>query len=140
MKAASLMKTRTMAVIILVTVGTLQVACLNYLFKMDIYLATDQQTNRSVYQTRLSETYMAAPEVFDFVENVFWAGLIPSCTVVVLLATVLTAIQLRRMAEWRKSSSTEASNKKQTALVKMLAVSVGSNPRFIAVKAVTAFQ
>nr|KAG5713019.1 hypothetical protein BaRGS_021813 [Batillaria attramentaria] len=46
MKAASLMKTRTMAVIILVTVGTLQVACLNYLFKMDIYLATDQQTNR----------------------------------------------------------------------------------------------
>nr|KAG5709228.1 hypothetical protein BaRGS_017980 [Batillaria attramentaria] len=123
MKAATLMRTRTMAVLIASTVLCLQGLCLQFPLQMYVGDGVAPVSNRTTYRLRSTRLYLDNRLLFDFLENTVIMAVIPFLTfIVVVVATTVTVIQLKRAISWRKKSTAGADIRKEVALVKMLVV------------------
>ena len=129
MRAATLIKTRTMAAVIVATVVTLQGLCLVYPFKVVVVEhpihaggTTNNTTNtRTTFALRTTRLYRDNRVVFDLLVHVVIMTVIPFVTFfVVVVATALTVIQLKRAMAWRSSASANADTRKERRLVVML--------------------
>ena len=129
MKAMTLMKTRTMAALIAATILTLQSLCLLYPLKLEVVERRNARgtNNTTTCVLQFTQLYADNPAL-HILENVILMTVIPFFTfAVVVVATALTVIQLRRAIVWRRSSasaSTSASaagiTRKERGLVTML--------------------
>ena len=129
MKAVTLMKTRTMAALIAATILTLQSLYLLYPLKLEVVERRNARgtNNTAIFVIQLTQLYAHSPAL-QILENVILMTVIPFFTfAVVVVATALTVIQLRRAIVWRRSSasaSTSASaagiTRKERGLVTML--------------------
>ena len=129
MKAMTLMKTRTMAALIAATILTLQSLCLLYPLKLDLVEHRNARgtNDTAIFVVHFTQLYAHSPAL-QILENVILMTVIPFFTfAVVVVATALTVIQLRRAIVWRRSSasaSTSASaaniTRKERGLVTML--------------------
>ena len=124
LKAATLVKTRTIAVIIVGVVVLIQVVCLLYPFELSIDSREDPHTGKITVFLTTTEFYFQHKVLYDVVENTFLMIVIPFTTfTVVTIATAITVVQLKRAIAWRHGSSTSAaSDAREMALVKMLVV------------------
>ena len=124
LKAATLVKTRTIAVIIAGVVVSLQVVCLLYPLEISIGTREDPSTGRITFFLTTTEFYSQHKVLYDIVENTFLMIVIPFTTfTVVTIATAITVVQLKRAIAWRHgSSSSSSSDIREVALVKMLVV------------------
>ena len=124
LKAATLVKTRTIAVIIAGVVVSLQVMCLLYPLKISILSREDPNTGRITLFLTVTEFYSQHKVLYDVMENLFLNIVIPFTTfTVVAIATAITVVQLKRAIAWRHgSSSSSSSDVREVALVKMLVV------------------
>ena len=121
MKAATLMKTRTMAGLITATVLTLQTLCLLYPLKLDVIRLQNARTNTTTFFLRSTQLYRDNPVPFDILENIIVMTVIPFFTFfAVVVATALTVIQLKRAMAWRTGASANADTRKEHRLVVML--------------------
>ena len=124
LKAATLVKTRTIAVIIAGVVVSLQTMCLLYPLEISIGTRKDPNTGRITFFLTTTEFYSQHKVLYDVVENTFLMIVIPFTTfTVVTIATAITVVQLKRAIAWRHgSSSSSSSDVREVALVKMLVV------------------
>ena len=124
LKAATLVKTRTIAVIIVGVVVLIQVVCLLYPFELSIDSREDPHTGKITVFLTTTEFYFQHKVLYDVVENTFLMIVIPFTTfTVVTIATAITVVQLKRAIAWRHGfSSTSSSDAREVALVKMLVV------------------
>ena len=66
-------------------------------------------TNTTMYELVSTQLYLDNPQVFDVLENIVIAAIIPvSNFVVVVVATSATVVQLKRIIVWRQRASTSA--------------------------------
>ena len=64
------------------------------------------ETNVTVYGLVSTQLYQDYPQVFDVLENIVIATLIPIFTfIVVVVATTATVVQLKRVIDWRQRAS-----------------------------------
>ena len=124
LKAATLVKTRTIAVIIVGVVVSLQVVCLLYPLKISIGSREDPNTGRITLFLTITEFYSQHKVLYDVMENTFLNIVLPfTAFTVVTIATAITVVQLKRAIAWRHgSSSSSSSDVREVALVKMLVV------------------
>ena len=124
LKAATLVKTRTIAVIIVGVVVSLQVVCLLDPLKISIGSREDPNTGRITLFLTVTEFYSQHKVLYDVMENTFLNIVLPfTAFTVVTIATAITVVQLKRAIAWRHgSSSRSSSDVREVALVKMLVV------------------
>jgi hypothetical protein len=121
MKAATVMSTRTMGCLIVTVVLSLQALCVQYPLKLAMGQSLDPLRNSTVYFLTSTHIYRDNAYAFDVVDNILTMIVIPFTTfAVVVVCTALTILQLRRASEWRKSSSSSATSRKEWVLVVML--------------------
>ena len=124
LKAATLVKTRTISVIIAGVVVSLQTLCLLYPLELSIGTREDPNTGRITFFLTTTEFFSQHKVLYDVLENTFLMIVIPFTTfTVVTIATAVTVVQLKRAIAWRHgSSSSSSSDVREVALVKMLVV------------------
>ena len=124
LKAATLVKTQTIAVIIVGVVVSLQTMCLLYPLELSIGTREDPNTGRITFFLTTTEFYSQHKVLYNVVEYTFLMIVIPFTTfTVVTIATAITVVQLKRAIAWRHgSSSSSSSDVREVALVKMLVV------------------
>ena len=124
LKAATLVKTRTIAVIIVGVVVSLQVMCLLYPLQYIMDSREDPNTGRITFFLTSTQFYFQHKLLYDVLENTFLMIVLPFTTfTVVTIATAITVVQLKRAIAWRHgSSSSSSSDVREVALVKMLVV------------------
>ena len=124
LKAATLVKTRTIAVIIVSIVLSIQTMCLLYPLELSIGTKEDPNTGKITLFLTTAEFRSKNILLYNIVENTFIMIVIPFTTfTVVTIATAITVVQLKRAIAWRHgSSSSSSSDVREVALVKMLVV------------------
>ena len=124
LKAATLVKTRTIAVIIASVVVSLQTMCLLYPLELSIGTREDPNTGKITFFLTTTEFRSQYILLYNIVENTLVMIVIPFTTfTVVTIATAITVVQLKRAIAWRHgSSSSSSSDVREVALVKMLVV------------------
>ena len=124
LKAATLVKTRTIAVIIVGVVVSLQTMCLLYPLELSIGTMEDPNTGKITLFLTTTEFRSQYILLYNIVENTLIMIVIPYTTfTVVTVATAITVVQLKRAIAWRHgSSSSSSSDVREVALVKMLVV------------------
>ena len=124
LKAATLVKTRTIAVIIVSIVLSLQVVCLLYPLELSIGTMEDPNTGKITLFLTTTEFRSQYILLYNIVENTLIMIVVPFTTfTVVTVATAITVVQLKRAIAWRHgSSSSSSSDAREVALVKMLVV------------------
>ena len=66
-------------------------------------------TKATLYDLVSTQLYLDNPEVFDVLENVVIMAIIPISTfIVVVVATSVTVVQLKRVILWRQGASASA--------------------------------
>ncbi|KAL8619695.1 hypothetical protein ACOMHN_025781 [Nucella lapillus] len=90
--------------------------------KYRIVCAVDPNHNRTIKIWIGSQFYYDNQQVWDFMDSVVFGVIIPGgVTFVVIISTLLTALRLRQMAEWRaRSSSSGSLTAREIALTRML--------------------
>ena len=126
MKAATIMKTRTMAGIILLSCVLAQLLCCSAFVKRGVEVEYHPDTGKAMPKVSLGDVYLRFPEVFDGI-SFFVSVLLKLITfVVVSISTAVTVYTLQRAIAWREAASSSTSEKQtsraQLALVKMLVV------------------
>ena len=124
LKAATLVKTRTIAVIIVSIVLAIQGVCLLYPLEISIGTKEDPDTGRITLFLTTTEFHSQHKVLYNVMQNTFLMIVIPFTTfTVVTIATAVTVVQLKRAIAWRHgSSSSSSSDVREVALVKMLVV------------------
>ena len=124
LQAASLVKTRTIAVIIAGLVASLHAMCLLYPLQFRMESRKNPDTGRVTFFLIPAQFYIQHRVLYNAVVNTFLMIVIPFATfVIVTIATAITVVQLKRAIAWRHGSSTSAaSDAREMALVKMLVV------------------
>lgn len=121
MKAVAMVKTSTMGALITVTILTLQILCLMYPMQLEVVQIQDASTNTSTFVLHSTQLYRDNSVAFDILENIVIMTVIPFFTfTIVVMATILTVIQLKRAIVWRTVASSSANTKKERGLVTML--------------------
>ena len=97
LKAATLVKTRTIAVIIVSIVLSLQTMCLLYPFELSIGTREDPDTGKITLFLTTTEFRSQYILLYNIVENTLIMIVIPFTTfTVVTIATAITVVQLKR--------------------------------------------
>lgn len=127
LKASTLVKTRTIGLLILSTVFVVQLLCLTYSLKMDVVLRSNPFTNVTDYQLFPSSLYFKHQLIFDIIQDIVTNTVIPLFTfTVVVVSTIITVVQLKRTIAWRQSSSSSlqenSATSRQLTLVKTLVI------------------
>ena len=66
-------------------------------------------TNITLYNLAPTQLYLDHPQFFDVVENIIIMAIIPISTfIVVVVATSVTVVQLKRVILWRQGASASA--------------------------------
>ena len=69
---------------------------------MNVEATVHPETNTTMYNLVPKQLYLDNPQFFDIVENVVIMALIPIFTfVIVVVATSVTVVQLKRVIVWR---------------------------------------
>ena len=83
------------------------------------------ETNVTVYGLMSTRLYHDHPQVFDVLENMVLATLIPIVTfVVVVVATTATVVQLKRVIDWRQKASANVDGTEVWSYLGLLVVAV----------------
>ncbi|XP_076450092.1 uncharacterized protein LOC143286416 [Babylonia areolata] len=125
LKAASLVRTRTVAGVILLIVGLVHLASVLYPLHLQIGSRVDPRTGGSTLFLTSSEFYARHRLLYTVVEDTILMVVLPMATfVVVIISTVVTVLELKLRSRWRRMSSagSEAASLQQVRVVKMLVV------------------
>ena len=77
--------------------------------KIDVQVSINTVTNTTVYDIVSTQLYLDNSQFFDVLENVVIMAIIPIFTfVVVVVATSITVVQLKRVILWRQRASASA--------------------------------
>ena len=70
-------------------------------------LVVHPETNATMYDMVSTQLFLDNPQIFEALDNIVIAILIPISTfVVVVVATTATVVQLKRAIDWRQRAST----------------------------------
>ncbi|KAL8568173.1 hypothetical protein ACOMHN_027696 [Nucella lapillus] len=125
LKAASLLRTRTMAALIAGIVGLIQLAAVVYPLHLEIGSRRDPETGKTILFLTSSEFYVRNKLLYSVVEDTLLMVVVPVITfITVVISTIVTVLELNLRLRWRQlSSSSEGSaTRQQVKLVKMLVV------------------
>ena len=121
MKAATLMRTRTMAVLILLAIAVINALCAVYALKYDVKVMDGVLTEEFVVMLKASPTYKRHKFAIDVIENIVLSAVTFVNFTVVSVATCITVIKLRDAMTWRQTSGNVTSaERRQVTLVRML--------------------
>nr|KAG5712161.1 hypothetical protein BaRGS_014511 [Batillaria attramentaria] len=124
LKVATLIKTRTVAILVFAILALIQAACCLYPLELEIGSMVDPDTGKVLYFLTLTQFYFDNRLLYNIVENTFLMIVIPFFTfIVVSAATAVTVVKLKRAVTWRETSGCDSAiSKRQIALAKMLVV------------------
>ena len=124
LQAATLVKTRTIAVIIVGVVLSIQAVSLLYPLEISVGSREDPNTGEITLFLTTTDFYSQQKLLYHVMQNTFLMIVIPFATfAVVTIATAITVVQLKRAIAWRHgSSSSSSSDAREMSLVKMLVV------------------
>nr|KAG5689118.1 hypothetical protein BaRGS_013879 [Batillaria attramentaria] len=120
MKAMTLIKTRTMVLLIAGSVVIVQSLCLVYTLKNQVTTVTDIATGKKGLVWTRTELYKQHRSLFDIIDFVVLPTVTLSSFFVVSVSTAVTVVKLTQAMTWRQNTSSTAGDKRQMMLVKML--------------------
>ncbi|XP_076464818.1 uncharacterized protein LOC143296673 [Babylonia areolata] len=130
LKFQTLLRTRTMALIITVVYALVLSLYFIVAFKHRIGCVYDHASGKVVKRGVVGEFYKNNQEFIDQLDSsVFGAGLPGVVIIVVITTTKLTTTRLRQIVTWRAETSSSALSAREVALTKML---VGNSILFMA--------
>ncbi|KAL8618733.1 hypothetical protein ACOMHN_015144 [Nucella lapillus] len=125
LKAASLLRTRTMAALIAGIVGLIQLAAVLYPLQLEVGSRVDPKTGRTTFFLSASDFHARYKVLYTIVEDIVLMVMIPFGTfIVVVISTIVTVLELNLRSRWRQlmSSGQDSAKQRQVKLVKMLVV------------------
>nr|KAG5688945.1 hypothetical protein BaRGS_031344 [Batillaria attramentaria] len=123
MKAATLVSTRTTAIVIASTFIVMHALCLCFPFEKEIITVVDPSNNVTIWKNRWTQFALANADFFNAIGSVVVMGIVPFVSfTVVSVATLVTVVKLRQAISWRDSFQGDAARKTQVGLVKMLLI------------------
>nr|KAG5713991.1 hypothetical protein BaRGS_020319 [Batillaria attramentaria] len=126
LKAASLIKTRTVAVLVVVIVVLTQAACSVYSLIIGVTSREDPKTGQISYRFTTTQFSLDHEVLVDVLVNIILKTVVPLTTfVVIAIATAITVIRLKRAISWREepgSGGCDVNSRRQRALAKMLVI------------------
>nr|KAG5699409.1 hypothetical protein BaRGS_016255 [Batillaria attramentaria] len=125
LKAATLVNTRTMAVIIVVIVIVVHAGCSLLPFSTDVVAMSHPVTGATVFILTYTRFYLDNKVLLKILIDVVLRIAIPFTSfAVVTAATAITVIQLKRAITWRATtgSGSDDNNVRQKSLAKMLVI------------------
>ncbi|KAL8576953.1 hypothetical protein ACOMHN_024229 [Nucella lapillus] len=121
MKAATIMKTRTMAILIVVAILSMNALCSVSRFKYDVLVHDDVTTGKFVVMLAASSHYKKHKIIIDIIENIVLSSIAFISFLVISIATFVTVVKLRSAMAWRQEMGTvSSSGRRQMMLIKML--------------------
>ncbi|KAL8576956.1 hypothetical protein ACOMHN_024232 [Nucella lapillus] len=123
MKAATIMRTRTMAILIVVAILSMNALCSFYSFKYNLGISNDVTTGQFSVMLVASPHYKGHKLVIDIVENFVLSSITFVSFSVVCIATFITVVKLRTAMRWRQETGTgtaTSTERRQLTLIKML--------------------
>lgn len=123
-KSKKILKTRVMAVLILVVYVFILGSSGIFNSKFDVGTMVDVKTNLSKYYAALSPFYLENKFFVDLVYNYLLAIAVPfTSLVIVIISTFITVVKLRLSMEWRRDRANLSSvEKKENAVTRMLVI------------------
>nr|KAG5695660.1 hypothetical protein BaRGS_029150 [Batillaria attramentaria] len=123
LKAATLISTRAIGIIIVAVFVGFQAVCIIYPLQYHVVFKVDPLTGQTAAYMGTSEFFLRNRMLFDVIQNTLLMIVVPAVTFIgVSAATVVTVVQLKRAITWRQETSTSQSTHREAALVKMLVV------------------
>ena len=120
LRSSTLLKTRTMAVVIVVGVVLIAGGRFAVTEKYRVICLYDMTSGQERLLLALSRYYLSNKRLVDVLDSVVYGMVVPITTCsVVTVATVVTAVKLKKVAQWRQESSS-ALSPREIALTKML--------------------
>jgi len=120
LRSSTLLKTRTTAVVIVVGVVVIMGGRFAVTEKYRIICFYDVTSGQERYHLKASEYYFLHKQLVDVLSGVVYGLILPVSTFsIVGLATVVTAVKLKKVAQWRQESSS-ALSPREIALTRML--------------------
>ena len=120
LRSSTLLKTRTTAVVILVGVVLITGGRFAVTEKYRVICLYDVTSGQERYHLKASEYYFLHKQLVDVLSGVVYGLILPMSTFAIVgLATVVTAVKLKKVAQWRQESSS-ALSPREIALTRML--------------------
>ncbi|XP_025097634.1 uncharacterized protein LOC112565948 [Pomacea canaliculata] len=125
LKAASLMKTRTMGILLATVVISMQVGFITWPVKQYVFSVYDNTTGQIRWKTEISSQWQANSFFMSFtvIEDTFMLVILPTVALIVIFtATLITIIKLKAAMYWRRKMSSfgNMAHIQQVALTQML--------------------
>lgn len=122
MKAATLLKTRTVVLLVLFTVVIMHAFCSIYALKYEVKVLDDAGVGTFVVMLTASRIYIAHKVTIDVMENIVLSAITFFNFLIVSVATGMTVVKLRHAMKWRQTlgKSVTSAERRQMTLVKML--------------------
>ncbi|XP_025105251.1 uncharacterized protein LOC112570825 [Pomacea canaliculata] len=120
MKSSSVISTKIMAIILLVTFIVIQLLCSVYIIKEKIIFVQDMVTGEKMVDLVTTELYVSHV-IFRIIEDIVLSVISLLSFSILALTTAITVIKLRSAMIWRKSSASSFL-KGQEVLIRMLVV------------------
>ena len=120
LRSSTLLKTRTTAVVIVVGVVVIMGGGFAVTEKYLVICLYDVASPKEILLLTVSRYYIANKRLVDILDTVVYGMVVPITTCsVVTVATVVTAVKLKKVAQWRQESSS-ALSPREIALTRML--------------------
>ncbi|XP_025091543.1 uncharacterized protein LOC112562477 [Pomacea canaliculata] len=120
LRAKLLLKTKTMAAIIITTVPTVSFLRLAVLAKYVMLCIYDKRRQLALKGPYVTEYAVRNKEFLEGLDGIFYGFIMGlGCPIIVLIATIITIGKLWHTAAWRKQTSS-ANTRKEMAVTKML--------------------
>ena len=120
LRASTLLKTKTTAVVLLIGVVLIAGGRFSITEKYRAVCLHDVATGQRKFQLRASQYYHVNKSLVDVLGGVVYGLVLPMSTfAVVTMATVVTAVRLKQVSQWRQESSS-AFQAREIALTRML--------------------
>ena len=120
LRSSTLLKTRTTAIVLLIGVALIVAGRFAVTERFRISCLYNLATEKMIASVTPSRYYVDHKEMVDILDSVVYGMVVPmtTCTFVTV-ATVVTAVRLKQVAQWRQESSS-ALSAREIALTRML--------------------
>ncbi|KAK7107824.1 galanin receptor 2b-like [Littorina saxatilis] len=121
LKSKTVLTTKTMAVIIVVAFIVIVGGLFVVSYRFSVICVYDSFSNSSTIIMGTSEFYRQNQEAIDLLDYTVYGLLLPGIFIsIVITTTIITSVKLRRVVNWRATTSSSNDSSREVALTKVL--------------------
>ena len=121
LRSKILLSTRTMAIIIVIAFVVIVGGLFVVSYRFAVFCMYDVVTSSTMLVMGTSEFYQKNQEAVDLLDYTVYGIVLPGLFIsIVITTTIITAVKLKKIADWRASTTSSTSSAREVALTRML--------------------